>query len=887
MTGIASLPAGSVTLLFSDTEGSTLLLSRLGDRYVEALDAQRKILRQAWVDCEGTELGTEGDSFYVVFARPTDAVAAVTIAQRELTQFSWPDNESVRVRMGMHTGSPLPHDGAYVGLDVHRAARIASAAHGGQVTLSSTTAELVADALPVGTALRDLGSHRLKDLPRPEHVYQLAIDGVENDFPPLRSLGAGSRLPLAGTPILGRDVELAALTTSIRAAETQLLTLTGPGGAGKTRLALDLAKRLENFFPDGVYFVPLAAVTDGPTMWTSIADVLDIDKEGRDPDAVSKFVRHRHALLVLDNLEQIPQAGEVTAALLTAAPRLVVVATTRRPLHISAEHEFAVPVLELPSGTDLDAAAGSAAVQLFVRQARRVRSTFQLTAANSSDVVDLCRHLDGLPLAIELAAARSKVLSPRAILARLNTVLDIAVHDSDRTARHQTLRDTIAWSYDLLEPAQRDFFCRLGVFADGADLAAVAPVCLADAPGHRDALDLVADIVDASLASVSETLDGEPRITMLDTVRAYALQQLATVDPHNLTTERHGRYYVTCVDELVAALTGHEHLQARARLDSEYANIAAALGWLLRTDSGRGQPEQIDSALHLVASIGAYWLTSGRWSEWVRWLSRTIQSAGDRETADLATCLALLSNCLRFRGDDGRSPGYARASVEMLRRLGGQQSGLPYALRSLAVSEWAHGHLAEARELFEEAISAARSTGDLFQLREGLSEFGTYESDQGNLSHCLVLEQEAVLLAMEAGDRTSEINCRHNSACTLRMLGQVVEAEAMMRNVIPASLAVHEEFRLVSLAEDYAAILAELGDDRHAAQLLGVADAWHRVENTPRSAIQEREILGAIDAARARLSVEIWDGAHHEGEGTTIDDALLAVLQRRPPSAAS
>lgn len=262
----ATIPEGTVTLLFSDMEGSTRLLSRLGDQYLDALDAQRHILRETWTAFGGTELGTEGDSFYVVFPVAERAVGAVAAGQRRLAEFSWPAGERVRVRMGMHTGSPIPHDGAYVGMDVHRAARIAAAAHGGQVTMSAATAALVGSALPPGSALRDLGTHRLKDLPRPEHIYQLDVEGLNHDFPPLRSLGASSTLPLADAPLLGRDQGLESLRALVATGE-RLVTLTGAGGAGKTTLAAELARTLVPDFPDGAYFVPLASVTEETGMW--------------------------------------------------------------------------------------------------------------------------------------------------------------------------------------------------------------------------------------------------------------------------------------------------------------------------------------------------------------------------------------------------------------------------------------------------------------------------------------------------------------------------------------------------------------------------------------------------------------------------------------------
>jgi class 3 adenylate cyclase len=294
-----------VSLLFSDIEGSTVLLSRLGPAYAEALDGHRRVLRKAWASHGGTELGTEGDSFFVVFPTAGAAVSAAAQGQRELAAYPWPGGERVRVRIGIHTGSPSVHDGEYVGMDVHRAARIASSAHGGQVVVSSVTADLARGGLPDGVGLRDLGSHQLKDIPVPEHLFQATIDGLQTDFASLKTLGTASSLPVPATSLVGRDGELAELSALLQSPGVRLVTLIGPGGSGKTRLAIAVAQRLVGLFPDGVFFVPLASVTSADVMWTSIAEVLDVPPKGRIPPGFFNYVAHRSALFVLDNLEQL------------------------------------------------------------------------------------------------------------------------------------------------------------------------------------------------------------------------------------------------------------------------------------------------------------------------------------------------------------------------------------------------------------------------------------------------------------------------------------------------------------------------------------------------------------------------------------------------------
>jgi hypothetical protein len=350
------------------------------------------------------------------------------------------------VRIGIHTGSPQVHEGDYWGMDVHRAARIAGAAHGEQVVMSAATADLARSELPDGVVLRDLGHHRLKDIPAPEHLYQLDVDGLRQDFPALRSLGTSSSLPHAATSLVGRADDLVEVTSVLRTPDARLVTLSGPGGAGKTRLALAAAERLVAYFADGVFFVPLASVSTAEVMWTTIAEALDVPPRDRAPDDLLEQVARRSLLIVLDNLEQIPGADEVVARLLGAAPHVAVIATSRQPMGLPAEHRHPVAPLPLPEDATLAAAEGSAAVTLFLDRARSVKPGFRLTEDNVLDVVAICRRLDGLPLAIELCASRVRLLTPKALLGRLGGALDIASTSRLVPTRQRTLRDTIAWS---------------------------------------------------------------------------------------------------------------------------------------------------------------------------------------------------------------------------------------------------------------------------------------------------------------------------------------------------------------------------------------------------------------------------------------------------------
>ena len=416
------LPTGTLTLLFTDIEGSTLLLQQLGERYADMLATCRQLLRTAFKHWNGVEVDTQGDAFFVVFARASDAVSAVIDMQRAMASHGWPNGAAVALRIGLHTGEPTRTAEGYIGLDVHHAARMMSVGHGGQVLLSQTTRELVKHTLPEGVSLRDLGEHRLKDVQRPGHLYQLIIEGLPSDFPPLKTLeNSPNNLPVQPTALIGREKEVAALFNLLQREEVRLLTLTGPGGTGKTRLGLQVAAELSDLFPDGVYFVNLAPISDPTLVVPTIAQTLDLKETGAQPlpDLLKGYLRDKQLLLLLDNFEQVVDAAVHMAELLAACPILKVIVTSRAALHVQGEQEFAVPPLAVPDPAhlpDMVTLTQYEAVALFIQRAQAVKPDFQITKANAIAIVDICIRLDGLPLAIELAVARIKLLSPQALL---------------------------------------------------------------------------------------------------------------------------------------------------------------------------------------------------------------------------------------------------------------------------------------------------------------------------------------------------------------------------------------------------------------------------------------------------------------------------------------
>jgi predicted ATPase/class 3 adenylate cyclase len=528
---MAKLPTGTVTFLFTDIEGSTRLVQLLGDRYPSVLDEHRRLLRAAFHGFRGQEIETQGDSFFIAFDRATDAIEAAAAGQRALAEHSWPEGTLVRVRMGLHTGEPSVIDGGYVGLPINRAMRLCAAAHGGQVVLSQTTRDLVEQDLPPDLSLRDLGRHQLKDLQARDHVSQLVVADLPSDFPALRSLDSQpNNLPALTTPLIGREREVAAASQRLSADDVRLLTLTGAGGIGKTRLGLQVAAELVGHYEHGVFFVPLGAIREPSLVGSNMAEVLGVRESAGRPllETLRDYLRDKHMLLLLDNFEQVLDAAPLVAELLAACPRLKVLVTSRAVLHLYGEHDFPVPPLMLPEREPLpplEQLMQSEAVRLFVERGQAVRPDFALTRENAPAVAEICHRLDGLPLAIELAAAQVRLLSPHAMLARLERRLALLTGGArDLPARQQTLRDTIAWSYDLLDESEQSLFERLGVFVGGCTLEAAETVCTAGDSPRPHVLDGIASLVASSTSDLLSVRSASASSSDLNVFSSFAGQ---------------------------------------------------------------------------------------------------------------------------------------------------------------------------------------------------------------------------------------------------------------------------------------------------------------------------------------------------------------------------
>jgi predicted ATPase/class 3 adenylate cyclase len=763
-------PTGTVTMLFSDVEGSTRALQQLGpELYAEALDLHRRLLRETFEQRDGYEVDCEGDAFFIAFSRAEDAVAAAVAAQQRLVGADWPSGQELRVRIGIHTGEPLAVPPKYVGLDVHQAARIMAAGHGGQVLLSRTTHDLVGAAFPV----RDLGEHRLKDLSAPKRLYQLLVEGLPSEFPPLKTLGnRPTNLPVQSTPLIGRQHELAELTALLRSEAVRLVTLTGPGGTGKTRLALHAAGNLVDEFEDGVFFVELAAITTAELVPTTVAQALGLREVPGEPleATIRGYLAEKQVLLVLDNFEHLLTAAPMVRELLASAPRLEVLATSRASLHVSGEHEYSVPPLRLGAPAHAaDEPEANEAVNLFLERARAVRRDFRVTAENRAVVAEICARLDGLPLAIELAAARIKVIPPEALLPRLEQRLQILTGGSrDRETRQQTLRSTLDWSYELLDSGDRTLFARLAVLAGGRTIDAVEAICGSE--GELDVLDGVTSLVDKSL--LQQQLDGpEPRFVMLETIHEYARERLEASGETARLRRRHADYFAGLARKAAPQMRGPEQQTWIDRLAAEQDNLRAALTFLI---DGREYP----AAQNTAVALALFWETRGQFQEAHEWFTQVLDEGGSASSNSRGRALFWAGRLAIFCGAWERAARLLRSAADVASDVG---DTITLAL-ALGKESWVMvetGHTAAGLEQADRALALAREVGDAWTVAEILND-AALANDRTNPERGLQLLQESLALRRSLGDHVNVADSLNNLGYVQAVIGAYDVAERVL-----------------------------------------------------------------------------------------------------------
>ena len=813
------LPSGTVTFLFTDVEGSTRLLHALGpEGYADALATHRRVVRDAFTAHGGVEVDTQGDAFFVAFPTAPGALSAAAEATAAL------EHGPIRVRIGLHTGSPHLTDEGYVGADVHRAARIAAAGHGGQVLISAATA-----ALLDGATLTDLGTHRLKDLTAPERIYQLG----DQQHPPLKTLHQ-TNLPIPATPFLGRASEVAEIATLLTRADTRLVTLTGPGGTGKTRLALQAAAGAADAYPGGVWWVPLAALRDPALVLEAAAQALGASGD------LPEHIGDKRLLLLFDNFEHLVAAAAELAPLLTACPNLTMLITSREPLHLAGEHEYAVDPL---TATD--------AIAMFLTRAIAAKRDF---AANG-EVARICERLDHLPLAIELAAARVKVLSPAALLARLEQRLPLLAGGArDLPERQRTLRATIEWSHELLTPDEQRLFARLAVFRGGCTLEAAEAVTDAD-------LDTLQSLVDKSLVRVRDS----GRFWMLETIREFAVERLTASAEADDLRRRHAQFFLSLAEEAQPHLRG-DPKEWLDRLEADHDNLRAAFARLV----AEGDPQL---PLRMAAALWRFWSMRGYAPEGRRHFEGALAADASPTAARAAALDGATANAM----DNGDTAAARRFAVEALslHRALGDAWGIAHSTFLLGYVSGEEKDWATMRDLMEESLAAFKEMGDdHYILLVGRNLAWAYY-DLGEPERGRALHEANLARARAIGNRRMEAGTLQGLAWRAVDQGHPDEAVAMVRQSYPINRELGE---LPAIAADLlrlARAVLELGRPRAAAALLGRMQVLCDEIGT---GAEQADAEAAESATRQRLSPDEFSEARELGARMTLDEVFEHAL---------
>ena len=895
---MAESASATVTLLFTDIEGSTGLIQRLGERYPDVLEEHRRLLRATFGAHGGQEVDTPGDGFFVVFGRAIDGVAAAIDGQRALAVHSWPEDGAVRVRMGLHTGEPARTRGEYVGLDVHRAARLCAAGHGGQLLISRTTFDLVERELPADVTPRDLGEHYLKDLTRAERVIQLVIGGLAADFPPLRGLDSRpNNLPRQRTVLLGREAEVAAVVELLQRDATTLLTLTGPGGTGKTRLALQVAVEALDAFPDGAFLVDLAPISDPELVLPAITQTLNLrDASGRPPvETLAEYLRRKELLLVLDNFEQVHAAGPGVGALLARCPGVKAVATSRAALRLYGEREYLVPPLGLPDPLRLpsvDALRRYPAVALFEHRVRDVKPDFSVTEENATAVAEICLRLDGLPLAIELAAARTRLLPPRALLERLASArghsgwapgrspLHLLTGGArDLPARQQTLRGTIGWSHDLLNERDQTVFRRSAVFVGGFTLDA------AEAVVDREGFDGLASLVDNNLLQQRETPGGEVRFVMPETIREFGQERLEASGEATRFRRRHAEYFLELAEQGAPELTGPQQGRWLERLEREHDNLRTALDSAL--ESG-----QAELSLRLAGALGRFWEVRGFLSEGQRWLDRTLALAvSDQSPASAgarSTALNAAGTLAYVRNDYQRAAALLQDSLTLRRELG-DRSGIATSLHNLSRVRFYQGDHEGAVAMCKESLALCRELGDKRGIAMVLNTLGVIARNRGDEPAARSLYEESLGLFRELGDQWGIGLLLNNLARVARDLGDWPWMADLCAESLALFRAVGDRHGIAWVLSNLAIVARLQGSWERATRIFGAAERLHESVGSSSLSLSPAERGAyemAVAATRAGLPPDVFAAEWAEGRALPLENAIAYALAPAEPGPA-
>jgi predicted ATPase/class 3 adenylate cyclase len=913
------LPTGPLTFLFTDVEGSTKLWERNPEAMSKALSHHDELIRNAVEANDGFIFKTVGDAFYVAFSAAAEAVQAAIDAQKSLLSEEWEETGPLKVRIALHTGTAEERGGDYFGPTLNRAARLLSAGHGGQVLLSLSTQELVGDQLPLGVELRDLGVRRLKDLFGPEHIFQLTAPDLPASFPPLKTLDVRlNNLPIQPTPLLGREREVAEIADLLRHADVRLLTLTGTGGTGKTRLALQSAAELIDDFEDGVFLVALAPISDSELVASTVAGALSVSESaGRAlKEDLREYLSTKELLLVLDNFEQVVDAAPLVGELLSGCPGLKVLATSRTLLRIYGEHEYAVSPLELPDPSHLppiETLRQYEAIRLFTERARAAKADFSLTNENAPAIAEICARLDGLPLAIELAAARIKLLSPQAMCSRLSNPLKFLTGGArDLPERQRTLRGAIAWSHALLNEGEQVLFARLSVFSGGCALEAVEAICDAVGDFLVDVLEGLSSLVDKSILRQEEGVEEEPRFVLLETIREYARERLELSGEAAEIRRLHAEYFLALAEQGESKLREPEEVAWLERLDVEHDNMRAALSWTL-------QSEEAELGMRLARALWRFWWMRGHYGEGRRWLEEALTKDG-RAPAARAKALEAVGWLADDQGDIDRAVAAAEEGLRISARAKIESSVTLSFLRILGSAAYVRGDHDQAARLYEESLTLSREAKDDRSVASSLLQLGNVSGDRGDheeakefykeglalsrelddkalLASALIsvgaeyllqgdheqgamLNEEAAGLYRERGNRGGLQYALDNLGWAALMRGNLQQAEALHRESLALSRQLGDKLVAAEALEGLACSASARGEAERVARLFGAAETLREAVGYLQEPREHALREPYLAAARPRLSEARWDAAWTEGRRLGFEEAIAYALEK-------
>jgi predicted ATPase/class 3 adenylate cyclase len=912
----SSLQSSTITFLFTDIEGSTRLWQLYPHSMPAALARHHAILRQSIEANQGYVFQVVGDAFCAAFPDAIAGLSAALDAQKALLAEPWTDIQPIRVRIGMHTGSVEILEGGGLsgeyasGLTLSRVARLMSAGHGGQILLSLATQELVRDLLPSGVALRDMGLHRLKDLIRPEHIYQVVAPDLPQDFAPLKTLDSHPHnLPIQLTGFVGREREMEELKQLLAA--TRLLTLTGSGGAGKTRLALQVAADQSDAFTDGVWFVDLAPVSEPALAAQSIAAVLGVREEPQRPllETLTHYLQDRELLLILDNCEHLVEAcARIADRLLRAAPKIKMIATSREGLQISGETTYRVPSLRVPDLQhlpSLEALTQYEAVRLFVDRAVAVLPSFQVDNKNAPAVAQICHQLDGIPLAIELAAARVRVLSVEQIARQLQDSFRL-LSGGSRVAlpRQQTLRALIDWSFDLLAEAERILWLRLAVFNGGWTVAAAEAVCGDEKLDPLEIFDLLTRLADKSLVNVDASTE-LTRYGMLETIRQYCLEKLRAAEDEKNTRQRHLAYFLELAERADLKLITSAQQEGLAELDAELDNLRAALEWSLKENPVEG--------LRLANRLGHFLKIRGNLTEGKNIFTQALQAAPQAPQEAIAKGLRTQGLFLHTLGEnmparevlqksldlsqaigdgDGASNSatmlglvalftgeHAEAEQLFLESLDFEQKqndrrGVSSILSNLAVNAAARGDFAFAQGYIQESVVIIRELGDKIGLSYALNNLGYLAEVQGDFPAALRAYQECLALSRELNDKVVMGYVLNGMGHVKILQGEWAAAQGFYQESLETSRATGDRRCIAYCLEGLAKVALNLGQATRAVQLFAAGAALRDSTQTPLDQNELPEYERDMASAHAQLDEGAFGLAWSEGRALSADEAM-------------